>query len=80
MLTLFEQLVNLMIFAIVGNLALTAILMLTVIVGSIVGIVALSRRKRQTVVMLSRSQAQPWLPVRDTSVIPYHQPKMQFRL
>ena len=73
MLSLFEQLGKLMILAIVGNLALTAILMLTVVVGGVVGIVALSRRKRQTVVMLPRNQAQPWLPVGNTSVIPYHQ-------
>ena len=73
-LALFERLGDLMILAIVGNMALTAALMLTVIAGGIVGIVALSRRKRQTMVMLPCNPSgspQLWLPVEDVSVIPY---------
>jgi NaMN:DMB phosphoribosyltransferase len=68
---LLEQLGGLMTLAIVGNLALTAVLMFGVIVGGIVVAVALLRRKRQAVVVLPRDQAQPWLPAGDTAIIPY---------
>lgn len=69
---LLEQLGGLMTLAIVGNLALTAVLMFGVIVGGIVVTVALLRRKRQPVVMLQRNQPQPQLPGGDTAMIPYH--------
>jgi hypothetical protein len=57
---LLEQLGGLMTFAIVGNLVLTAALMLAVIIGSFMVVVALLRRKRQQAVVVP--QATPWLP------------------
>ena len=71
MTALLGQLAGLMGLAILGNLVLTAVLLLSVAVGVIVVAVALLQRKRSTVLVLPRQQAQPWLPVGDASIIPY---------